>query len=387
MGKANYIKENYLPVNECDIITIYPMGVQCFPISPLKENGTGSLVIKITGGTPPYQVNLLNPISTSLNVSSNSVNIPNLRPNTYFLEVTDQFGDFQQVINCTIIAPSPPPPSPTPVPPIPLFNYVESSFCLDITIKSSNFSGNKNEQLFFYVQSFTTINNVSKPIWGTSTGDETVYYNTSTSNWTLSASSSSVLTNLFGTPYNTNSGWQVINTSTINTIPLNNGLWTFIPPVSLPTGLLVTTTATNSSCKSTGLVLFFGESWFQTNSTLPLNKIGSTCGGWNQTPWIKWVNRTNRIVLNYEILCTNLSNGDTYFNVINISPNQTQVGDTVAGQYPWLSSPTILPTTGFGAQNSQGWAGPCVPPLTPFELKLTANMISGAPLISKIYFK
>ena len=43
--------------NECDVITIFPMGVQCFVEHPSTDrsfDGTAALVI--TGGTPPYVI-------------------------------------------------------------------------------------------------------------------------------------------------------------------------------------------------------------------------------------------------------------------------------------------------------------------------------------------
>ena len=41
--------------NECDVITIFPMTVECLVNNPSSQNATdGSLSISITGGTPPY---------------------------------------------------------------------------------------------------------------------------------------------------------------------------------------------------------------------------------------------------------------------------------------------------------------------------------------------
>ena len=44
--------------NECDIFTLFDMGVQCYPISePSSSNANdGILSLKITGGTSPYNI-------------------------------------------------------------------------------------------------------------------------------------------------------------------------------------------------------------------------------------------------------------------------------------------------------------------------------------------
>jgi hypothetical protein len=100
--------------NECDVITIFPMGVQCYvtqPTNSITYNGSASL--QITGGTPPYQVMWDN--------GNISTTISNLGPGSYGSTVVDFYGDFTANTICVLtgvtISPTPTPtPTPTPIP-------------------------------------------------------------------------------------------------------------------------------------------------------------------------------------------------------------------------------------------------------------------------------
>ncbi len=42
------------PKNECDVITIFPLGVECFTVDPTTADSfDGAITLGITGGTPP----------------------------------------------------------------------------------------------------------------------------------------------------------------------------------------------------------------------------------------------------------------------------------------------------------------------------------------------
>jgi hypothetical protein len=108
--------------NECDPITLYPMGVECVSVNPTYTNTSdGSLSLAITGGTPPYSV--------TWDTGFSGPALIDLSVGTYSAVVTDSYGDFVVYQSCTLTAPSPEP-RPTPEPtPIPTQNY----FCLTIT--------------------------------------------------------------------------------------------------------------------------------------------------------------------------------------------------------------------------------------------------------------
>ena len=72
--------------NECNVITLFQMGVQCQVTNPTSISSTdGSAMLLITGGTPPYSVFWdNNNIGTS---------IYNLGPGSYSAVVTRYYGD------------------------------------------------------------------------------------------------------------------------------------------------------------------------------------------------------------------------------------------------------------------------------------------------------
>ena len=98
--------------NECDVTTIFPMGVQCFvehPSAYATNDGVVSLLI--TGGTPPYFINWEN--------GSHAQTITNLAAGEYQSTVIDFYGDFTANTICVLTGATPTPsvtPTPTPTP-------------------------------------------------------------------------------------------------------------------------------------------------------------------------------------------------------------------------------------------------------------------------------
>ena len=81
--------------NTCEIITLFPMGVECSVIdayTPFTNDGGISLFI--TGGTPPYSVSWSN--------GSHSQNLTNLQVGNYTATVVDYYGDFTGTTTCTV---------------------------------------------------------------------------------------------------------------------------------------------------------------------------------------------------------------------------------------------------------------------------------------------
>ena len=81
--------------NSCEIITLFPMGVECSVIdayTPFTNDGGISLFI--TGGTPPYSINWSN--------GSHSQNLTNLQVGNYTATVVDYYGDFTGTTTCTV---------------------------------------------------------------------------------------------------------------------------------------------------------------------------------------------------------------------------------------------------------------------------------------------
>ena len=88
--------DDYVTVNECDVITLFDMGVTCSIVNTYGKTGsTRSATLVVTGGTPPYTY-----LWENGNTTSTIINLP---AGTYNATVTDAFGDF--VVNTSCFLP------------------------------------------------------------------------------------------------------------------------------------------------------------------------------------------------------------------------------------------------------------------------------------------
>jgi len=86
---------DYVPLNECDPITIFPMGVECSITNVLGVTGqTRTATLIVTGGTPPYSFDWENGNRTN--------SITNLPGGVYDVTVRDFFGDYIINTSCTL---------------------------------------------------------------------------------------------------------------------------------------------------------------------------------------------------------------------------------------------------------------------------------------------
>lgn len=98
--------------NDCDVITLFPLGVICDGIDPSGPSALdGRLFLRITGGTAPYDI--------SWEGGQKTPYLFNLGGGFYNVTVVDYYGDYTAITNCELIAPSPTPtktstPTPTP---------------------------------------------------------------------------------------------------------------------------------------------------------------------------------------------------------------------------------------------------------------------------------
>ena len=90
-------------LNECDVITIMPMGIECVSSNPSSYGSSdGEVSVSITGGTPPYKVYWSSSTNPSIGIQPSLYNIPN---DTYAATVVDFYGDFTATTYCTINTP------------------------------------------------------------------------------------------------------------------------------------------------------------------------------------------------------------------------------------------------------------------------------------------
>lgn len=81
--------------NTCNIITLFPMGVECSAVnSSSPYNNDGAIYLTITGGTPPYKI--------SWNNGSQTQYLTGLQFGTYTANITDYYGDFSATTTCTV---------------------------------------------------------------------------------------------------------------------------------------------------------------------------------------------------------------------------------------------------------------------------------------------
>lgn len=84
-------------VNECDVLTIFPMSVDCIVIDPQSQvSFDGSAQLSITGGTPPYII--------EWEIGSFAPALTNLGPGEYNATVSDYYGDFVIDTTCVLTA-------------------------------------------------------------------------------------------------------------------------------------------------------------------------------------------------------------------------------------------------------------------------------------------
>jgi len=85
------------PKNECDVITIFPMGVSCFTQQPSSDRTfDGAVELVVTGGTPPYTI--------FWEIGSFAPALTNLGVGDYSATITDYYGDFSAITTCSLTA-------------------------------------------------------------------------------------------------------------------------------------------------------------------------------------------------------------------------------------------------------------------------------------------
>lgn len=110
--------------NECGVITIFPMTLECVSTSPSTlESNDGMVSVSITGGTPPYKYTWE---GIGIGNDSHAPAIDNVPVGDYTVTVVDYWGDFTATTTCILTAKTdcnfvgiiseftPPTPTPTP---------------------------------------------------------------------------------------------------------------------------------------------------------------------------------------------------------------------------------------------------------------------------------
>lgn len=185
--------------NECNVITLFPLGVVCSVTNPVVVSGFGTMSLFITGGTPPYSIIWSNGVVDTTTISS-------VTPGTYSAIVTDYYGDFTASTTCTIIGITPTP-TPTLTP-----TLTPSPTAVAYTGICATFTLTNNQQYQYQFNYYTTVN--GNPAWTASTYSSPI----------TSGTGEILVLN-----YSTNYGWTIQGLSA-DGYPSSNT--TSIPPLS-----------------------------------------------------------------------------------------------------------------------------------------------------------
>ena len=206
------------PRNECDVITIFPMGVTCDTVDPTTTNGVGSISLVITGGTPPYSVFWSNGVTGSTSISG-------VTSGTYSATVIDYYGDFTVSTTCSVVAPTPTPtptptttPTPTPTP------TPYTGICVTFLVN--------NTQQYAYQFNYNTVIN-GYPSWTAATtntpitttgGTLLLAYSTSQAQWQITGFDSDTwYPSSTTTSVPPLSNWQINGLTEVTNVTLTNG--------------------------------------------------------------------------------------------------------------------------------------------------------------------
>jgi hypothetical protein len=115
---------NIQPVNECDVLTLFPLYVECVNELPSDRfSFDGSVSLTVTGGTPPYVITWDN--------GSISQSLTDLTFGSYTATVVDYYGDFSATTTC-VLSSTTTTTSTTTLPPTPE-EYTNLCFYIDYT--------------------------------------------------------------------------------------------------------------------------------------------------------------------------------------------------------------------------------------------------------------
>jgi hypothetical protein len=206
--------------NDCDVFTLFDMGVSCFPIlQPSTQSSLdGILSLKITGGTSPYSIYWAGGQRTQT-----LVGIPQ---GDYEVVVIDYYGDYSARTICSLLAPTATiTPSPTATPTVtpsgvcPKLCFIALSTQTNYGPLQFNCNGMRN----------------GRTTWITSDGQYNVVWNPTRTRWEIMGSNPTI-------PFNPSGGGIFASTST-SLIP--DSAWSIVGGV-----ISYQTTMTQGNCPS-----------------------------------------------------------------------------------------------------------------------------------------
>jgi hypothetical protein len=198
------------PRNECDVLTIFPMGATCVVTHPSSIKAfDGEAQLIVTGGTPPYTI--------SWDMGSVSPVINNLNIGSYSATITDFYNDFTLNTTCVLTAQTPTTTTTTTTPPLPTFDELCFKILRKIKVGKVDTVTLENIPMDFdgYVN--------GNPSWLSTDNLYLLYWNTgSTPNyWDLSGYSASLLSYTTQAPPLV--GWSAYGDPTVLSVTVLSG--------------------------------------------------------------------------------------------------------------------------------------------------------------------
>lgn len=223
--------------NECDVFTLFDMGVQCFPIVQPKTSTSldGILSLKITGGTSPYSI-----YWSGGQRSQTLVGVPQ---GDYEVVVIDYYGDYSARTICSLIAPTATvTPSPTATPTV-----TPSGTCPKLC-----FIAYGTSTAYGPIQFICNGNRNGQTIWTSSDGNYNIVWNPDKTRWEITNNDPTVPFTPAGggifvsttTSLIPDSGWNIVGGTESYNVTMTQGNC----PLFLP--LSVNLTTNNNSCNS-----------------------------------------------------------------------------------------------------------------------------------------
>jgi hypothetical protein len=183
--------------NNCDVFTLFDMGVTCFPMSmPSSPTSLdGVLSLKITGGTSPYSIYWAGGQRTQT-----LVGVPQ---GSYQVTVVDYYGDYTASTVCSLLPPTPTvTPSPTVTP-----TMTPSAICPQLCLIAIS-----TDTAYGPLQFNCNGNRNGRTTWATADGQYNIVWNSTVPRWEITGSNPAI-------PFNPSGGGIFISNSTAS-VPL-----------------------------------------------------------------------------------------------------------------------------------------------------------------------
>jgi hypothetical protein len=325
---------SFITKNDCDVITLFPLGVDCQGINPTGPNTLdGRLFLRITGGTAPYDI--------SWEGGQKTPYLFNLGGGFYNVTVVDYYGDYTAITNCELIAPSPTPTNTATPTPTPTTTPSFSGLCFNII-----WSDGTVVQLEFTFAGY--YNNF--PQWFDSTNGYLVQWSP-TLGWRITGYTYQGASLTSNTDANVPiSGWYSVGGTYTATVNVNQGICT--PFNSLYFTLQTAPATCANTCNGSIIVTPFGGvspylySLDNGITTQSGNIFSNICGG------------------NYSVTIID-SSGNTYTQAVTIANAATITNYSVGLQ--------VINTTTQGNTRQQNWRV-VVSPSLPAGVTLSYNL-------------